>query len=353
MSMDRRIRKIKSGIKSIQDRSVESSEEMPLWIFVWLFLLALAILAGWRVVDHVTGPFVAKSFLEEIVKHGASALIVAAVMGVTYEWFVHKQREATFKKLFDQYRDETFEALKAIMLLTPKKVFELLRCIAVQTDKIPTLYAPARDEGQEFTFASSIDYFDLLVGPGKKDLVKVFASWVEQQSTPNLKFLASDFIGMYRLTDFADILREQAEKNWNKWDRLSNKDKGWSLNYIWAASRCEEPMYQSLGDLLRNSEDEYIQKWILFIPQQSQDPGLCKMLRDYLVARRDEISVANRRLVVRGLAQLQRAKIEDAYHVLQEFEPLFRSKEVLEEIRLAWVSLRLPSEFKRVRRGEG
>lgn len=97
-----------------------------------------------------------------IVEHCASAFIVASIIGFSYEYLLNERRERTFRELFEEHRETMFQSLKVYMVLTPEKIFELLRDIVVQTDQIPTLYTPART-GNEFTFADSLEYFDILI----------------------------------------------------------------------------------------------------------------------------------------------------------------------------------------------
>jgi hypothetical protein len=286
--------------------------------------------------------------LHTVVEHGASALIVASVMGLSYEWLLHKRRARFFMNLLGKYKENTFDALKTFMLLEPKEIFGLLRDIAVQTRKVPTLYEPPRERDGEFVFTSSIEYFDMIVDSARKDVKNVLAGWVSQESHRNLKFLGSDFVGRYKLHELAKGLMSQAGRKLtpDQWSCVKPEDQGWILNYYWAASRCESPMYESLSHLLLNTDDELIQRWILFVPQQMPDPELCVMLETYLRDRQGEISTENKKLVIRALAQLCRGRVSDARRALLEFRSLFMEPDLLQEIRRAWSGLKLPDELR-------
>jgi hypothetical protein len=194
-----------SRLKSRQTRTYTSNA--PLFLFVLLFLMAILL--------FVVGELLLAShhIVKTVLEHCASAFIVAAIIGFSYEYLLHEQRERTFRELFEEHREAMFESLRVYMVLTPERIFELLRDIAVQTKQIPTLYKPARNGNNEFTFADSLEYFDILIPLRKKEVVQALAPWVHPRSHPHLKFLASDFIGMYKLDELVPQLDLQvAEK---------------------------------------------------------------------------------------------------------------------------------------------
>src|ERR1044071_1514972 len=102
---------------------------LPLAVFFGLFCLGLAILAfaelqhakleaekttasGWAVV------------VIPLFQHLASALIVAAVMGVSYEYFVHKKVVEGFRQLIRDNQRATEQAFDAFRTLTAREVFD-------------------------------------------------------------------------------------------------------------------------------------------------------------------------------------------------------------------------------------
>ena len=187
--------------------------------------------------------------LQNWADHLSIALIVAVVIGLTYEYTSHLFREEILKNLLHESQEQVYQALRAYSVLTPVEVFQLLKEIASQINQTPTLFYPARPECNEYTFTERLwDFFDTLVKMRPKEIVKILSTWIEPKSHKNLKYLASDFIGKYQLTEIAEELRRQAEPILHL-GNLIEDDRGWVLNYIWAYSRCEKPMYKTLGTL--------------------------------------------------------------------------------------------------------
>lgn len=292
--------------------------------------------------------------LAAVLEHTASALVVACVIGLCYERILHKHREAQFQRMFWEHRQKTFEALTAYLSLKPKEIFSLLRDIATQTyqntSKIPTLYRPSRAQNAEYTFADSTLYFDAIVEVGRKDIVEVLQQWVGPRAPVSLKFLASDFIGRYRLAELRPVLVSQYEERLRDWAALDSETRAWVLNYLWAASRCELHPYRSLANVIKGTPHPDIREWILFIPQQMpDDPDVLPLIVSFL-RRSDAPTPVEMKLVVRGLSAVYGTKNRNraVLNVFSKYASLFRSDQLREEIRHVWShAQRSPDEILR------
>jgi len=290
-----------------------------------------------------------------VLEHTASALIVAAILGFSYEHLVHQFRARTLRYLLEDHRDKLYSALKVYMLTTPAEVFKLLEEIAEQTKQTPTLYAPTKEanKGNEYTFARRIKFFDGLIEVRRKDVVDVLSGWIKPKRSINLRFLASDFIGMYQLTELRERLRSEAIEQFGQWHNLADDEKYCTLNFMWAASRCEDSKYQWLENLLLNSDDVSIQEWILFIPQQMpEDHEFIEMIERYLRVKSPVICLGNEKekyaecinLAATALAALERRYPNQARKVLIDFKRVFESAQ-LEKVRQAWQDIGMPREL--------
>ena len=277
-------------------------------------------------------------------EHLSIALIVAVVIGLTYEYTSHLFREEILKNLLLESQEQVYQALKAYNVLTPVEVFRLLKEIASQINQTPTLLYPARPESGECTFTESMDFFDTLVKMQPKEIIKILITWIEPKSHKNLKYLASDFIGKYQLTEIADELRRQAEPILHL-GNLTEDDRGWVLNYIWAYSRCEKPMYKTLGDVMRTTSDHEIEKWILFLPVQIPSIELATTINDYL--ERDAlIADDNLLLVIQAVASMHRAQVVDGVALLKKYPNRF-GPDHQGEVERIWRNYTLtPDELK-------
>ena len=189
-----------------------------------------------------------------------------------------------------------------------------------------------------------MDFFDTLVNMRPKEIVEILRSWIEPKSHKNLKYLASDFIGKYQLSEIAEDLRRQAEPILQM-GNLTEDDRGWVLNYIWAYSRCEKPMYKILGDVICTTPDHEIEKWILFLPVQMPSIELANMINDYL-ERDAAITDDNLLLVIQALASLHRAQMTDAVALLKKFSNRFMPHHQ-EDVERIWRNYALlPEELK-------
>ena len=271
------------------------SRVLPLAAFAALFFAGLAILA-FAEVSHAKLELELREGHElaparddwrvvgiPLLQHLASALIVAAVMGVTYEYVVHKHVIDDFDHLLEDHARATEQALDAFRTTTTRDVFELLSNIATHSARIPTLYEPARDDANEVVFATTPRFFERLVGSpnARAESVEVLRGWIESP-LPKLQFLGSDFVGLLRLDELAGRLRELAAERQKEWRTLSDAEKGCVLNYWWAASRCETPMYESLAERLIEWDDPFVRKWILFVPRQMPDARLAHIVEAFL-----------------------------------------------------------------------
>ncbi len=310
---------------------------LPVGAFVFIFVAAIVMILE---VER----WVPEPLFRNLLDHIFIAFMVASFLGFTYEWALHTRREDTLRRLFEEHRKKVFDSLKAYLLLSPEEIFDLLRDIACQTREMPTLYRPPREEANEYTFADRIKYFDTLIEVRRREIVEVLRSWIRPESHPNLKFLASDFIGMYKLCELAGALRAEVYPRLERWHLVTcEKEKGWILNYIWASSRCDDKMYSSLGSLLPATPHEWIPKWILFVPRQMPGPEFCQMITNYL-GRGTEISELSRKEVVRALAVLQHAGACKGGAILNKFSSLSGSEELVQEIDKVWRNLGLDPE---------
>jgi hypothetical protein len=269
-----------------------------------------------------------------ISEHLGIAFVVACVLGATYEYFLHEHRERMFRRLFDEHREKMFEALKVHLLLTPEQVFDLLGEIAIQTDQMPTLYRPARE--REYTFANSIGYFNTLLEVRRKDIISVLQKWIDPKTHINLKFLASDFVGMYQLHELAPELRQYARQ---QMDQLSDENRGWVLNYVWAVARCEQPRYAWLQRLVCDSDDAKIHEWFLFVPRQMPDKALGQIVEKLLEKHGKKVSEENLVGAARALAALERAGVYNGRATLEKFRSLFDAPTVLQRVQDVWKDL--------------
>ena len=282
--------------------------------------------------------------LQNWAEHLSIALIVAVVIGLTYEYTSHLFREEILKNLLHESQEQVYQALKAYSVLTPDEVFRLLKEIVSQINQTPTLFYPARPASGECTFTESMDFFDTLVKMRPKEIVNILSSWIEPKSHKNLKYLASDFIGRYQLVELAEELRRQAEPILHL-GKLTEDDRGWVLNYIWAYSRCEKPMHKTLGDVMRTTSDHEIEKWILFLPVQMPSIEYANMINDYL-ERDAPIADDNLLLVIQAVASLHRAQVVDGVALLKKFPNRFGPQHQ-EDVDRIWRNYALvPDELK-------
>ena len=246
-----------------------------------------------------------------ILEHLGSALIVAALMGLTYEYFVHKHVIDDFELLLKEHERTTDERLDALQATTAHEVFGLIGNIAARATKIPTLYEPARDNLSEVVFATDVAFFRSVIGTNKArgDAIKTIDGWLDSAKL-NLRFLGSDFAGLLQLHELETRLRDLASEWEAKWDDLKDPERGCVLNFYWAASRCETPMYESLlRRLVRARDDAFTQEWILFVPRQMPDARWGQMIDTFVRARRGDDDHATAVLVIAAIRRLHAANV--------------------------------------------
>lgn len=331
----------------LEDEPGDRTSPVSLGVLILLLPLALLLLIAGNSL-HATRPIISA-----ILEHFASALIVASVIGLSYESLLHKHREKALRQILKRHQRETYDAIQAYGATTPKEVFGLLKDIAKQTRKMPTLYQPPREKDDEYTFADSCDFFEKIIRVQGNEVVEILKKWVEAEDAPhNLRFLASDFTGKYRLREMAEELWPRAKKDLDCWKELRDTEKYCTLNYVWAVSRCEEPRYEKLKELLLHHPDPKISEWILFIPQQMpEDHEFLEIIEEYLEQRftKDTLSPG---VVQRSLAALERHHPGKGEKLLERFSHLFVSETEWEETTKAWqeIGRRLPTKLVREER---
>jgi hypothetical protein len=162
-----------------------------------------------------------------------------------------------------------------------QNTLDIIRDIASSSELIPTLYKPARSNA-EYDFVTDSREIKRFVRTNRQSLISTLNLWIENNSHRNVKFLASDFIGKFQINEFKQRLLDIAEPKIHNWDQIDINDRDWVLNYYWAASRCDTPTYDRLGQLLINTENIYIQEWILFVPLQMPDKEFISIIDKYL-----------------------------------------------------------------------
>jgi hypothetical protein len=286
---------------------------LSLSLFLWTLAAALVLELG--IIPKLDTA--SRSYL--LVGHLAISLFIASFLGLTYDYVLSKQREESVRELVGEFYGDLRQMLLQIMqgyiLGNADQIFSLLRDIISQNEKIPTLYKPTRHENEESSFANNLDYFDTLVAVRRDEVVHSLREWVQDPTSPvNLKFLASDFVGKYELVELATQLRQEAHAKLARWDLVTDtKERSWTLNYLWAVSRCERPRYASLAELLAIS-DKFVHEWILFVPLQMPDPEFIPILQTYL--EKSASALDNLDHVEAALGSLQREGYTEANELL-------------------------------------
>lgn len=300
---------------------------------VQVLILIVAFL-GAIVLDLAVLPaLVGYPSLRLIFEHLSIALIVAAALGLTYEFARERHLRQVARESIGDLREEVHKALEALGRLSPRQVFDLLMDVASGPHLIPTLYKPPRSEA-EYNFVEDRKYFDDLVPTAREHVIEALQPWLQPGSSRNVKFLGSDFVGRYELHELKDYLLQQATPRLEKWASISADDKAWILNYVWAASRCEKPRYTTLKKLLLSTPHQDIQEWILFAPRQMDQPDFLEIVAGYL-DRYPPPSTRCLKSAIRALAAMQAAGVETT-PVLLAKPALFASEDTKAEIQAAW-----------------
>lgn len=291
----------------------------------WIYLAALGAAVF---LDLEVLPALAATRLKTLWEHLIIALFVAAALGITLDLIIDRRRDKQMRAyLRTLYQDFARRLETTYALIRPEHVFRLMKEIVVQTTQTPTLYRPPRKQHDEYNFASNLEYFDMVVNIRRKEIVEVLRGWLrDAQGNPNLKFLASDFIGRYYFRELEDELRTEVGVQRAIWGELNEKDKSWVMNYIWAYSRFECPRYKSLGEFLRSQDDVWVKKWILFVPRQMKDPEFVPMIKEYLAHERAHGGRLGPELkceVETTLSILDEAGMCSAHEIKEEYSQLF------------------------------
>jgi hypothetical protein len=266
-----------------------------------------------------------------LLQHLASALIVAAVMGVSYEYFVHKHVVEGFRELLRDHQKATEQAFDAFRTLTARDVFEFIGNVASHSTRIPTLFVPPRDEVNEIIFSTDISFFQRLIGAesARAEAIEVLAEWLRATALQK-RFLASDFVGLLQLKELEPQLRELAAEHQKEWRKLTEAEKGCILNYWWAASRFEQPMYKTLKRYLIEWDDPFVRKWILFVPRQMPDAQLAHLVELFLRTRGSGSAPDVIIEVVAAIETLHHAGINMKQTVVR-YKPVFESAALWQE----------------------
>ena len=240
-----------------------------------------------------------------------------------------------FWKLLKENQKATDQKLDAFRATTAREVLELVGDIASQSDKIPTLFKPPR-AADEVVFSTHVDFFKNLLGSdnARKQAVDVFEGWLGS-SKIQCRFLASDFAGMFQLVELAPRLRELANEDRKKWKTLSPVEMGCTLNYWWAASRCEPSMYDTLKSLLIDWKDPFVRKWILFVPCQMPDARLAHIVELFLRTRGSESPRDVIEAAIAAIEALNHAGY-DMSRVVERYRAVFERASLWEE---AWAAV--------------
>jgi hypothetical protein len=307
---------------------MSSNKRPPIEALVFLGIFTLAVVLEFSALPHIPSD----SPWHKLVEHLTITLLAATALGLTYELGLYEHRKRTLKAVLDEFRQEVSAALQAIGTLTPKEVFGLLRDIAQSPRLTPTLFDPPRSAA-EYNFVEDSSYFDRLVPVARGEVINILRTWILQESHRNVKFLASDFVGKFRLQELAEELRNRADKKLQNWESVKEEEQDWVLNFLWAASRCERQQYESLAKLLATTPHTYIQEWILFVPRQMPDGEFVAVIDRFLSKNRN-VSHSAMKAVVWALAALSKAG-HDVCDLFRKHEKLLGNQEMRSEIEAA------------------
>ncbi len=158
-------------------------------------------------------------------EHTASALIVASFMGLTYEYYLHRLREK-------HEGQRLTEAISKVSTVLPHTVFGLVADMASRSPYVPTLYPVPRETMREIVFLQNYEVLrqllDLAAARNEED--EVLGWWFRHDSDYRLKFLGSDIVGLFKRKQFVQLLAAEADLLIERWDSVSEREKGWVLN---------------------------------------------------------------------------------------------------------------------------
>ncbi len=210
---------------------------------------------------------------------------------------------------------------------------------------MPTLFRPSRDSINEILFSTDVKFFQRLIGSSnaRAEAIEVLGSWLDSPEVQK-RFLASDFIGLLLLNELEPRLRELAIEYQKTWKVLSEAEKGCVLNYWWAASRLESPMYETLKEYLIKWDDPFVRNWILFVPRQMPDARLAHVLELFLRTRGAEASGDIIGAVISAIEALHHSGL-DMKHTVTRYKGVFENASLWLEACAA-VSVALPPNVK-------
>jgi hypothetical protein len=326
----------------MQTTGTSTFQKRPWVLFLLILVSGIAVLLMSLILEakiHSWG------IVAQFGEHLGSAIIVAAIMGLTYEWFVHQKTTATFSALLatqKQQMDSGFAYVAAevdnirqsVQAVRADDVFKLVHDIAAHRQRIPTLYSPPRDKHDEFVFTTGHDFFRRLIAnpTERQSTVDILREWLDEDKPLKFRFLASEFVGLLQLRELAPVLLERFEARKASWTSLKDPLlKGCLLNYAWAASRCDKPPYRYLTNLLLNTPYADVQEWILFVPQQMHDSELRDMISDYVDTRGSSLSKDLLKHVVAAMKALH-SEGRDMSALAGRHREVFASHHLLEDL---------------------
>jgi hypothetical protein len=224
-----------------------------------------------------------RDVLHGLLQHLGSAMVVAALMGLTYELLMDRRRSRNHALAIRETEGAVFRAIAGLTQFSAARLLELLQGVAQSIQLLPTLFSPARS-GTECVFASNPQHFDYLIQSARADVVRVVDGWLRSDN-PNLRFLAGDFVGKYGFTEFLPAMQDAAEEQWLRadWKDLPMPTKAWVLNFLWTVSAAEDNHLRRLGDMIGATTDPFTRLWLLHIPvQMPQIEGAAEFLDAYL-----------------------------------------------------------------------
>ncbi len=343
------------GVDRRAAKGVDMEDGARAWVSPQLFFIPL-FAAIFLELDVL--PKLPNSNWSALAQHFSGALFIASFLGLTYENVLSGKREKQIKKLvkrqnsiLDEVKSlarEQSEKVVALLMAqiahiiqvegaaTPKMMLGLLRDLIGQVRQIPTLYEPARDAENEYTFAANLDYFDHLSKFRRQEFCLIVGQWIDDPKTPpNVKFFASDLIGKFQLSELSGRLRRKAQARLSSLSGIKDEtERSWVLNYLWAASCCEEPKYESLREFLCSDADDWAQEWILFVPRQMPEPQFARVIDSYLRSN-VKITPANLQNVITATRALRRGGV-DVGKIIEASSQRFNTTELRSEISQAF-----------------
>lgn len=310
------------------------------WFLIkWSLLVAMFV--GAPLVYVLTEPLISDDIFKRYAEHLSMALSIAGILGILFEAARDIRTEDRFSEIKEATTVEIRKMFASFSESTTREVFGLIREMAEQQASYPTLYFPVRSNAERTL--KDATYFQKMIPAGRQVLVDHLSEWIQESSHSNLKFLASDIIGMHKIHELRSSLLEIADRQFDLWHCKSAEDKGWILNYVWAASTCDNELFKTLSDRLLSTEWEDVHEWILFVPQQMQHVNLINMISRYLDKHRNV--VISEKCVDACIAGLGRHATKfDVRPVFKLHKRIFEKQRYQAKIHDCWKGLGLDSE---------